>query len=278
MRILVTGGLGYIGGFICGYLSRDYHVITTDCRKPDSHHRTINFELLDITDKKQTREQLIRLKPDIVIHLAGVKDLNFCQKNMNIVYDINVKGTANLVEALKNIKTRMIFLSTDYVFDGEKGMYKEDDQVNPQTYYGVTKVEGERFIMENAGDYAIIRTGGVYGSYDSIMSPLFLWLIGALKSGKTIEAYMDVYNTPTSLEILGKAMVKIISGQKTGLFHVAGKDRVNRFDFFKNIAVDSGFGPDLIKPVNNKGSDQAFLRPKDISLDTSKSHRLFNIP
>jgi len=275
MKILITGGLGYIGRFIRKYLKDKYEVISTDCKnQQDIEYK---FEYLDITDIAQVNSQLTLLKPDVIIHLAGIKDLNFSQKNKEITYNINVNGTKNLIEACKGSGTKMIFLSTDYVFDGQKGLYKEEDRVNPQTYYGVTKVEAEKLIRDSLDNYAIIRTGGVFGAYDKAMSPLFSWLLDNLKAGRPIEAFVDVYNSPTPLKVLGDGIEKLIKTDKTGVFHIAGPERINRFDFFKKIAAHFGFDEDLIKPIKNKDSDQSFLRPKDISLDTSRAKAALDI-
>ena len=274
MRVLVTGGLGYIGRFVCSCLKNEYEVISTDCRKPED--MTGRFECLDITDCKEVQKQLLSIKPDVIIHLAGIKDLNFSQKNKKITYDINVHGTDNLIDACKNIGIRMIFLSTDYVFDGRKGMYKEDDAANPQTYYGLTKVEAEKLIRKDLNDYVIIRTGGVFGSHNGMMSPLFLWLLDSLKAGKQVDAYTDVFNTPTPLETLGDCMDKIIKTKSSGLFHIAGPEKINRYDFFKKIAKRLGYDQNLIMPVTNDAANQSFLRPTDISLDSSKARLALN--
>ena len=269
MRVLVTGGLGYIGKFICSCLKNKYDIVSTDCRKPE--HIAEKFEYLDITDERQVKRQLLSIKPDTIIHLAGIKDLNFSQKNKELTYNINVCGTNNLISVCKDTGAKMIFLSTDYVFDGQKGMYKEEDAVNPQTYYGFTKVEAEKSISESLDNYVIIRTGGVFGSYDGAMSPLFSWLLDNLKAVKPVDAYTDVYNTPTPLEILGEGMDKVIKTKSTGLFHIAGPKKINRSDFFKKIAKHFGFDQALIRPVKNDSTCQSFLRPRDISLDSNKA-------
>ena len=275
MKVLVTGAAGYIGKFICSYLKNEYDVISTDCKRPQDSSG--EFELLDITDENRVKKQLDLLKPDVVIHLAGIKDLNFSQKNKDTAYNINVRGTDNIINACKNTGARLVFLSTDYVFDGQKGMYKEEDAVNPQTYYGATKIEAEKLIKQKLQNYVIIRTGGVFGGYDNVTSPLFAWLLYNLKANKPVDAFVDVYNSPTPLDVLGDGMIRVLEIADTGIFHVAGPERINRFDFFKKIATHSGFNAGLIRPINNKDSDQLFLRPKDISLDTGKMRACLGI-
>ena len=275
MKVLITGSAGFIGGYMSSSLDRYYDVMPTDSRV--SNQKLSNFRFLDILETEQIKEVLSYFNPDAILHLAGVKDLNFCETKRDDTYNINVIGTKNLVDACCASKCKMIFLSTDYVFDGEKGMYTEEDLVNPKTYYGVTKLDAENLIRDRMKNYVIIRTGGVFGSYNSIISPLFSWLIENLKAGKTVDAYTDIYNTPTSLKLLGDAMRNIIKIENTGLFHVAGHERINRFDFFRKVAGHYGFDPNLIRPSTSHGSEQSFLRPRDISLDTTKSYKLLKI-
>lgn len=275
MKVLITGAVGYIGAYLAKFLSKRYDVIATDCCSiKDAATR---FEFMDILDKDAVEKMLSLHKPDCVIHLAGIKNLNFCEKNKSKVYNVNVTGTENLVNTCKGLRPRVIFFSTDYVFDGAKGLYDEEGSVNPQTYYGVTKVEAEKLIMSSLDNYVVIRTGGVFGSYDSVISPLFSWLLDNLKAGKPVDAFIDIYNTPTSLNILGEGLDEIIKSKSNGLFHLAGLERINRFDFFKRIARHYGFDEGLIVPVKNKEDEESFMRPKDISLNSAKIHDLFKI-
>lgn len=182
---------------------------------------------------------------------------------------INVNGTRNIVEIAEEINAKLIYISTDYVFDGEKGMYKENDQTNPVDYYGETKLEGENVVKETCDDYLIVRPSVLYG-WNPVKLNFVTWMIKELKEGNKINIVKDQFNTPTLADDLAELILELIKKESFGIFHISGSERISRFDFALKIAGIFDLNKNLIKPITTDQLNWIAKRPMDSSLDVSK--------
>lgn len=271
-RLLITGGSGFVGKNLTTFFASRCSVVSTYFQHPTSPDSATESLQLDVTNARQVLSIFERVRPDTVIHAAGNKDVKFCENNAAEAERINGLGTQNVAHACRKIGASLLYLSTDLVFDGLRGAYKEDELPQPSLAYGRSKLQGERFAREELKDVAICRSGGVYGKG----SPLLSWLSAELEAGRTVDCFEDVFNTPTYAENLAEMMEAIMKKRLTGVFHTVGRERVSRFEFFKCYARTLELDH-LLKPVSIANvNDRLFLQP-DSSLAADQTSQKLGI-
>lgn len=273
-KLLITGGSGFVGRNLAEFFAPRYSVVTTYMSSA-AHASPARSIQLDVRDSEATLREFERVAPDVVIHAAGNKNVRFCEDNPSEAYRLNAEGTRNVARACRATGAKMLYLSTDLVFGGVDGNYKETDAPRPASVYGESKLEGERLALEElGGGAAVCRTGGIYGSG----SPLLSWLAAELSAGRAVDCFVDVFNTPTYAENLAEMLEAVISKRLAGVFHTAGRERVSRFDFFRSYALAFGLDIKLLSPASREGREAgAFLQP-DASLSTERSSRMLGVP
>ncbi|HDL52935.1 MAG TPA: SDR family oxidoreductase, partial [Proteobacteria bacterium] len=235
------------------------NVYLADIREPGDTARSVQ---LDVTDLERTKSTLRRLAPDVIIHAAGNKNVRYCEANPEYAYETNSVGTMNVARACRECGARMVYLSTDLVFDCRRGKYREDETPIPGTIYGKTKLQGEKFALEELGDVVICRSGGIYGKG----SPLLNWLKGQLEAGKAVDCFTDVFNTPTYAINLAEMIHAVIRKDLKGIFHTVGSQRVNRFELFHSFADVFGLDAGLLVPEAAGEKRSELLLQPDASL------------
>lgn len=274
-KILITGGSGFVGSNLCDFFSANYHVVSTyfTNKKNTDLSSSINSVFLDVRDAESVEDVLKSVEPQIVIHVAGNKNVKECELNPQLAHETNAIGTQNVARSCQKIRAKMIYLSTDLVFPCSSGDYKETDQPQPSLIYGKTKLEGEYLATQEIENLAICRSGGIYG----LSSPLLNWLSNQLRKSQQVECFTDVMNTPTYVENLGEMISVILQKDLTGIFHTVGRQKVSRFDFFYSFAqifsLDTNF---LIKTEAGDRRSNMFLHA-DASLNTEISAQKLGI-
>jgi dTDP-4-dehydrorhamnose reductase len=265
-KLLITGTSGLLGNKIVDASKYDYEVIPTHNTKP-LHPNSLKLE---ITNLNEALSIFNKLEPKIVIHTASETNVDKCETEKEHAWKTNVEGTRNIAEACKNVGAKLIYISTDYVFDGEKGLYDEEDKPNPVNYYGLTKLEGERQVIEHSKNYAILRTSVLYG-WHPWKQNFATWVINQLKQDKEINVVDDHYNTPTLADNLAEIAVEVAEKDRLGLYHASGRERISRYEFAKQIAKTYNLNSDLVKPAKmSQLTAWVAKRPRDSSLNTSK--------
>jgi dTDP-4-dehydrorhamnose reductase len=222
---------------------------------------------MNIVDKKNVIKVLSKVNPDCIIHCAALTDVDYCEKFRDEAYKVNVLGTKNIVDFCEENNTRLIFLSTDFVFDGVKGNYTEGDEPNPINYYGYTKLEAEK-LVQRLENYVIVRTSVIYGANKK---NYVLWVIDELRNRKTINIVYDQFNSPTLNTNLADALIKFAKNNLKGIYHCAGSERISRYDFAIKIANIFNLDKSLIKKVSSVELNQLAKRPRDSSLVIEKA-------
>jgi dTDP-4-dehydrorhamnose reductase len=263
-RLFITGGSGLLGSKF-QYVAGDTHeIITTYHKNPGEN--SVQF---DVTNEKDVAEKITSLNPDAVVHAAALTNVDYCEDHPDEAWNINAKGTDNVAKACEKVGSKLVYVSTDFVFDGERGMYREDDETNPLGHYARTKLEGENFLKEHHDlNYAVARVSVLYGWHTRMN--FVTWVINELKNGNEINIVTDQYNSPTLADNAAEAMIKIIEMDKTGVYHTVGDERINRFDFAVNIAEVFDLDSSLINPIKSTNFVQKAKRPKDSSLNVEK--------
>jgi len=271
LKIFVTGGSGLLGSKIAEIsLEKGYDVYSGYCHHKPEFGKAVKF---DLTNANSIVKAINDVKPDVIIHTAALTDVDRCEVDKDLAYKINVEGTKIIAEMARKFNYFLIYISTDYVFDGNKGLYKEEDETNPINYYGYTKLLGENFCQ----DFCIARTCVIYGAKPASGKVNFvLWLINKLEKGEEVRIVTDQYITPTLNTNLAEMLLEVAERKITGIFHLAGTTRVSRFGFAKEIARVFGLDDSLIIPSRMDEINWIAKRPRDSSLDVSKAAKYLN--
>nr|AQS34564.1 hypothetical protein [uncultured archaeon] len=267
-KILITGAAGFLGTKLRKVLGKDkiFSIIGTDLQP-----REEGIIKLDITDKEVVIKIFKEQRPNVVIHTAAMSDVDGCEDRKELAWKINVDGTKNIVEGCNAVDCTMLHISTDFVFDGERGNYTEHDTPNPLYYYAKTKYAGEQAVQDNCKDWIIVRPEVLYGFNGNNTERSFtVWAVQNLKEKKRIDVVNDQYSTPTLIDDIAHAIGVLIKKRKRGIWHVAGPDRLSRHDMAVALAEEFGLDKKLIIPITSEALKQKALRPRDSSLNTEK--------
>jgi dTDP-4-dehydrorhamnose reductase len=273
MKVLVTGGAGLLGYWVVNTLkSRGFEVYATHHEKkpPQTNVRWVR---LDLEDLEGIGNIIKEVKPDVIIHSAAYTDVDGCEVNKEKAFRVNYLGTEALAKVSSDVEL-FIYVSTDYVFDGEKGLYNEDDIPAPINYYGLTKLLGE-VVVRNLlpRNSCIVRVSGLYGFSPTGKRNFGLLVLEKLMNREVVEAFTNQWLSPTYVKFLAEALVKLVEGRLTGTLHIAG-ERLSRYEFATLLADVLGVEKSLVKPKPIETAKLIARRPKDSSLNTLKAKGL----
>ena len=267
MKVLVFGGSSVIGSRLVSALGADYTYFNNKIPIKNGFK-------VDIRDKESTINLIKKLKPKLVVHAAAAPGMDICETDKKLAHGIHVNGTKNIVEGCKSINAKIVFPSTSAVFDGEKAVYIEKDETCPISYYGITKAEAEKIIIDSGLDFLITRMDHPYGwiYYDGQKKNTAVRVLEKLERGEVVEEIIDWYNNPTSVDNLSEVIKNLIGKNANGIYHTAGPDFVNRYDFAIKIAEVFNKDQNLIK---KKTSDKLNLPAKraNCNLDSSRAEK-----
>jgi dTDP-4-dehydrorhamnose reductase len=263
-RLLVCGSNGLVGqrlALVLGHTT-EFEVLHT------SHHRNFyldrelfDYTQLDITSRSDVKSLVLSYRPDIIINTAAVSSVDDCEKQRENAWRVNVNGVEHLTDAARLIGAKIIHLSTDYVFDGKSGPYRENDRVNPINYYGKTKLAGENVILAGGVQFAILRIILVFGTGNNLKKNFATWVIESLRRREPIRCAADQVSNPTYVGSVANAVMNVIGRGSCGIFHVCDGDRLSRYDFAVKIARAFGLDEALIAKTAAAGLNQAAPRP-----------------
>jgi len=265
MKILITGANGFLGYYLVELLlAKKYSVIATgkgECRLPFTHHLNFQWLSMDFTDPFSIHDVFENIKPDVVVHAGAMSKPDECEMDQMKAYLVNVEGTVQLLINSEELKSFFIFLSTDFVFDGERGMYNEEDAPRPVNYYGRTKLEAEEAVKEYQYGWAIVRTVLVYGKNHSGHNNILKIVKEKLEKGEEYNIVDDQVRTPTYVGDLAKGIVSIIDKKATGVFHLSGKDILTPYQMAIKTAAYLKLDSSAIKKVTAAIFTQPAKRP-----------------
>jgi len=271
-KFLITGATGMVGSDVSAFLSNKYVVYAGTIEK-NMQIKNCEMVFLDITNKARTMQTLIKIRPDYVIHLAALTDVNLCEKNKKLARKINIEGTKNITLASEKIGAKLIYASTNYVFDGKKGMYTEQDIPNPVNFYSLTKLEGERQVLKY--NNSIVTRICPFGLGRKNHLNFTTWIIKNLSENKKINLFTDQFFSPISTYNYAEALIKILKSDFTGLINIAGPERLSRYEFAKKVADVFSLDANLLNPIKIEDLNEDAKRPRDTSLDISKARSFF---
>ena len=268
MDKLLIIGTGLLGSRIVEMASGEFEIVNTYNKNPVDLQSTMSHQL-DITNQKLTFRLIKKLNPDYIICTAAHTGVDYCEVHRSEAYSVNVAGTRNVSEASGEIGAKLVYISTDYVFDGAKGMYSEGDVTNPINHYGKTKLEGEDAVKTICENWVIARTSVLYG-WNPAKPNFVTWALDELMAGNRIKIVRDQFNSPTLADNLADMLIELIKRDENGVFHTSGGERISRYDFAIKIAEIFDLNSELIEPITSDQLNWIAKRPADSSLDVSK--------
>ena len=267
-KLLIIGGASLVGSTIIDYAKDNYEIFTTENNTPITNSKVSSIKLNLLDDKKHILDYIEKIKPSAVIHTVAFPNVDFCESNHELTDLLHVKITKDISEICSSVNSKLIYFSTDAVFNGNNSIpYNELDRPDPLSYYGKTKLEAEKIILQNTNN-VILRTTVIYGWH--IRSRFTNWVLDTLKNKKPVTAFVDQYNTPTLVDDLVKSVFSIIEKDLSGLFHASGKSCLNRFEFAQKLAISFGLDKNLVVPTKSSDISQIAPRPKNGCLDSSQ--------
>ena len=272
MKLLVLGGSGLIGNTFIKTHNKNFEITTTYNKNSITFLNTNSLQCSLPSGFGKLEEFLLLEKPDIVINSMGFSNVDFCEANKKESFSLHVDATKKISNICSQINSRLIFLSSDYVFDGKKGNYSEEDTPNPINHYGFTKLEAEKIVLKNPLN-TVIRTSVIY-DWD-LRVRFFNYVINNLKKNKQVLATNDIFNSVTLVDSLIQSIFRLIILKKNGIFHVVDSTCVSRFEFAKMIAKIFNLNDDLVKKTSIKDANFVAQRPQNTCLDNSKARGYF---
>lgn len=272
-KMLIIGGSGLIGSTLTQY-AESYYDIHLTINKNKSEFSMIPATRIDLLENRSSIINLIKnLKPDVVINTAAHSSVDLCETNPQLADLLHIDVTRDIAITCSNVGSKLVHFSTDAVFDGKLGRkYTENDKPNPINHYGKTRLEAESIVKEASDLNVILRTAVVYGWHER--SRFTNWIIQTLKDKKMVDPFVDQYNTPTLVDDLAKAILKIIEMRLAGLYHAVGRTCISRYEFALTLADKFGFDKNLVKPVTLSEKKQDAKRPLNSCLDAQKLEKL----
>ena len=274
MKVLVTGGSGLLGSALVGALvSRGCSVVATYNVHEPRALSGVKWVKLDIAKSYLLEDLVWKEKPQAVVHCAAYTDVDGCELDKARAWAVNVEATRSVARAARAVNAYLVYVSTDYVFDGERGMYAERDTPCPVNYYGLTKLVGEEIVRSSDTLYAVVRPSAIYGLGGSKKS-FAEFVAEKLVKGEEVRALVDQYVSPTFNVFLAESIARILEVKVLGTLHVAG-DRMSRYEFALRIAEALGAPKSLVKEARvSEMKGWVARRPRDSSLDTSRAKEL----
>ncbi|GAB4091881.1 SDR family oxidoreductase [Flaviaesturariibacter terrae] len=272
-KVLITGANGFVGNYLSERLAGTCQVQATgkgDCRLSVAHS-SLNYTALDITDAAAVRALLVSDKPGCIVHAAAISQPDRCEQDRSLADAVNIGATRNILEAASG--AHVVFLSTDFVFDGETGFYREDDPVGPVNYYGETKRRAEELVRAYSGPWSIVRTVLVYGAPRAGRGNLLTMVAENLRAGKPLRIFHDQLRTPTYVGDLVSAIARIVERRATGTWHISGADPKTPYEMALDTASFLGLNASLITPETEQSFAQPARRPLRTGFDISKAKR-----
>lgn len=252
MRVAITGGAGQLGSDLVCELSEEFEIVSVDI--PD----------FDITNLDATIQYLRRVKPTVVIHCAAFTDVDACEIEVDKAYLVNGIGARNVAIAARKVDARIVYISTDYVFDGEKvGPYREYDCPNPKTVYGASKLMGERFVTQQTHAHFILRIAWLYGrtGHNFVKT-----ILRSAKTRDELRVVNDQHGTPTWAVDVARQVQRLLQTEAYGTYHATSQGSCTWFEFATALLEEAGIDVPIV-PVTTAEFPRPAPRPKSSVLD-----------
>ncbi len=272
LKVLVTGSAGLVGRQVVKDLSNSHQVFSCYNESKPEYGDSVK---MDLKNHEMISSVLTEKKPEIVIHLGAMTGVDLCEKERTSASEINTKATEIIAKECSKLNSFLVYVSTDYVFDGNLGMYKEDDVINPLGFYGKSKLEGEKVVQNFSANWCIARTSTPFGLHPTKKS-FPMWVIENLQKQKQIDVLIDQFTSPTYIPNLSRMLIEISERHITGIIHTAGASKVSRYQMACMVSDKLNLDSTLLKQISINKMKWVAQRPKDSSLDVSRASSILN--
>ena len=264
INILITGSNGQLGSHFNNIKDSLFNII------PSYYKKKSSFVLLDITNEKDVKDAIKSYNPDIIINTAAITDVDFCELNKSIAREVNVQGLRNLIKHSSS-NTKIIQISTDYIYDGKIGNYDEKSLPNPLNYYGKTKLEAENILLSSNKKFIIIRVATLFSNYSN---NFYKWILNNLESNNVLNVVDDQISNPCYALNLVNLILDLILLDYTGKINFGSINYLSRYDFALEIANSKGLNNELIKLSKTNNINYLSNRPLNTSFDLQLCKKL----
>jgi dTDP-4-dehydrorhamnose reductase len=277
MKILITGSNGLLGQKLV-YLLQKYpeHQFLATARGVNrvTQAGSFQYQSVDITNRDEVMKIAESYRPDAVIHTAAMTQVDDCEDQRELCWNLNVDAVANWIEACKSVNAHLVHVSTDFIFDGLHGPYTEEAVAAPLSYYGESKLEAEKLVLDSGISASIIRTVLVYGiAEDMSRSNIVLWAKGALEKQQPIKVVDDQFRTPTLAEDLAMGCYLAAVQKANGVYNISGKDFMSIRELVARVARYFKLDDSLVQTVSSSTLNQKAKRPPRTGFILDKARR-----
>jgi dTDP-4-dehydrorhamnose reductase len=274
-KILITGSNGLLGQKLIDlYLKNNDVKLIATARGINRYPIDEGYEyaIMDITSFEQVQEVIKKYKPHCIINTAAMTNVDQCEEDMVGAENLNINAVSHLIDAANQVDAHFIQLSTDFIFDGKAGPYKEDDEPNPLSFYGKTKLEAEKIIRAKSNKWSIIRTILVYGIvHDISRSNIVLWAKNAIEKGQPLKIVDDQFRSPTLAEDLAIGCQLVEQKEAEGIYNISGKDQMSIVSLVERVADYFELDKTSIERVSSSTLNQPAKRPPITGFNLEKS-------
>ena len=273
--VLITGSNGLLGQKLTDLYLQNLEIKLIATGRGINRHpikQGYTYAEMDITNPQQVQQVIEKYHPKCIIHTAAMTNVDACELDHEACVLQNITAVENVVKTAKIVNAHLIHLSTDFIFDGTAGPYKEDTKPNPLSFYGDSKLQAEQIVKHGSDNWAIARTVLVYGLVaDMSRSNIVLWAKDALENKKPIKVVDDQYRTPTLAEDLAMGCCLLEQHKAKGIYNISGKDYMNIYELVSRVAKYFGYEMDIVTKVNSHTLSQPAIRPPVTGFDISKA-------
>ena len=279
MKVVVVGSNGLLGQTLLKQLlNTNYSVVAfSKGRNRFPIDKGYDYFNIDVTNFDSLKQTIKTVKPNFVINAAAITNVDFCEDNKDLCDAVNVDAVKELIKVCSELTIHLIHISTDFIFDGKKGTYKEIDTPNPINYYGKSKLLAEKHLTKSTIDYTILRTILVYGKVTEMnKSNIVLWIKRALENKEKVTIVDDQFRMPTYVEDLAKACLLTIEKQLKGIYNISSNKLMSIYEMALEIAEVFNFDKSLIIPISTEALNQRATRPPKTGFNLEKSIKELN--
>jgi dTDP-4-dehydrorhamnose reductase len=274
MRILLTGASGQLGGYLLREMANERLSVVAWSGSRSGRLFGVELQPVDLADVDRVSAAFRRAAPTAIIHAGAMTAVSQCLGNPDQARQVNIEGTALLAELAKETGARLLFVSTDLVFDGKKGSYREEDPTAPLSLYGRTKAAAEQAVLAVPRGI-VLRVSLLFGPSIVGRPYFFDEQMAALRQGRPLTLFTDEWRTPLSLSVAARSLLLILRSDIVGVLHLAGPERLSRLEMGQRLAAYLGADPSVIVAAPRSSVPAPEPRPRDTSLDCSRWRKLY---
>lgn len=269
-KLLLTGASGFLGWNVCHFARPDWRIIGTYWQNKDGIHLKTEAMQVDLRDKDQIWKAIKQVKPDVVFHLAACSNTNYCEQNPEETRQLNVEATANLAEMCDDRRVRLLFTSSEQVFDGSKERYAESDPPDPRNEYGKQKLEAEKMILERYPASIIVRIAVMFGQSGQVGKSFLQQWLETWQTFLPVTAFHDEIRSFLSGRSAVQGLFTLLDQDASGIFNLAGEAPLSRYEFALLAKQIFNLTEGKVIPKSRQEVEMAAYRPPNLTLDNHK--------